>query len=71
MNSKQVKWLVTNGDLGTFDNRIVYYTLHNNGRRALQKFIQEHADRTGKQSWAEIFSYEPAKNRYYPRNPNN
>lgn len=69
----QCRYLITNGDLGTFDNSIVYYSLHPNGRRALIRTIQEHANRTKKESWAypwpDSISGVNEKNRYYVRTP--
>lgn len=73
MKAPQTKWLVTNGDVGSFDNRIVYYSRHNNGIRALQRVIQEHADRTGRESWAELwpldYDFRKIQHRYYVRQP--
>ncbi len=68
----KIGFWITNGELGSFDNSKVYYSLHANGIRALKKQIQFHANRTGKLSWAELAQDFPeAKNRYYPRKPNN
>lgn len=67
----QYKYLITNGKLGTFDQRIARYSVHPNGRRALINAIQEHANRTGLESWATPWHLDEleSKNRYYPRKP--
>lgn len=53
--SPKLRWLVTNGDLGTDANRIYYYSTHGNGKKALIRKIQEMADKTGEPSWAQVF----------------
>jgi hypothetical protein len=64
------EYWITNGQLGSLDNTKVAYSIHPNGRRALQNAIQAHANRTGLLSWAEPASQFPnAKNHYYPRTP--
>lgn len=68
------RWLITNGELGTLDNQIATYSSHPNGRRALMRAIQQHADQTGRESWAEMWPHYLADdrkpiNRYYPRKP--
>ena len=69
----QFKYLITNGNLGTLDQSIVRYSVHPNGRRALMSAIQEHANRTGLESWAYPWPETGLveTNRYYPRTPNN
>lgn len=69
----QYKYLVTNGGLGTDNQFIVRYSVHPNGRRALINAIQDHANRTGLESWATPWAQDEleTKNRYYPRTPNN
>ena len=67
----QYKYLITNGKLGTFDQSIVRYSVHPNGRRALINAIQAHADRTGLESWATPWEKDEldVRNRYYPKRP--
>ena len=73
MAAIQYKWVITNGELGTLDNSIVRYSVHSNGRRALQNAIERHANRTKRESWAEIWEAygRDDANRYYPRTPTN
>jgi hypothetical protein len=67
-----MKWeyWITNGQLGSLDNTKVAYSIHPNGRRALQNAIQAHANRTGLESWA-IPTTEPISTprRWYPKRP--
>jgi hypothetical protein len=70
----KTRYLITNGELGTLDNSIVRYSLHPNGQRALKYWIQELANRTGREAWAYRWPEHGAvieTNRYYPRQPNN
>ena len=74
----KANYWITNGQLGTFDNTRVSYSLHPNGQRALIRQIKEHANRTGRESWAELVwdiekQQQDSKHtisRYYPRQPN-
>ena len=67
----QVKFLITNGKLGTLDQTIVHYSQHPNGVRALQNAIKDHAHRTGLESWAVLWQdvHNDTANRWYPRKP--
>jgi|TARA_R110000764_G_scaffold184326_1_gene269925 hypothetical protein len=65
------KWKITTGDAGASNNQTVTYSLHPNGRRALHKAIQDFANETGKECWAEVpDAYSSSTyNRYYPKLP--
>ena len=69
MPATKYRYLITNGKLGTFDEAIVRYSVHPNGQRALINAIQEHANRTGRESWAYPWPESGLieTNRYYPR----
>ena len=71
MQQHKYRWLITTGDLGSLDNYFVEYTLHPNGKRALYRAIQDFANQTGRECWAEIPSEPRGRNRYYPARPNN
>lgn len=66
--SRQVKLLVTNGGLGTDNQRIVNYDIGSwQGRNAMRKVVDEHAKRTGKTSHAETFSYKDKNPIHYEK----
>lgn len=68
------RYLITNGELGTLDQHFAHYSVHPNGRRALFAAIQQHADNTGRESWAYPWPEGgelDTKNRYYPKAPQN
>lgn len=51
-NNRQ-KYYVTNGGLGTDNQAIRYHNLTSNqGRAAMQRAVDAHAERTGKTSWS-------------------
>jgi hypothetical protein len=49
----KAKWLITNGDVGTEGNAIMYYSRHPIGQRHLRYWVKQMANRTGKPTWAE------------------
>lgn len=51
--SNRVKYYITNGGLGTDNQKIRNHAIHTpQGRAAMRRAVDSHAKRTGKASWA-------------------